>query len=389
MSKYRVAIIGGGASGMACAITIKEFNNSIDVIVIEKGERLGKKLSSTGNGQGNVSNVNMSVDNYFSTNKKLVESIIGTYDSALHLFNCLFTSDAQGKVYPSGKQASALTDHLIFKMKRLGVDIRLATSVEDIAKDLTLTLSNGEKIKADAVAFCVGGKAQKQFKTDGSAYSLVEKFGHKTTRLFPSLVQIKTDVKDIKTLRGIRAECVATAIVNGRKTKSFKGDVIFTDYGLSGNAIFSLSPYIIDNENVKINLEFLPDIDVQEIEKIIENKKALGIENSELLSGSLHNQIGRAIVKKCASNNAKTIAQTVKNFTLNVCGNLGFDYAQVTRGGIRMDGVSNDLESLYCPNLYFAGEVLDVDGECGGYNLHWAFKSGMKVAKAIVDKLNG
>jgi len=107
MSKYRVAIIGGGASGMACAITIKEFNNSIDVIVIEKGERLGKKLSSTGNGQGNVSNVNMSVDNYFSTNKKLVESIIGTYDSALHLFNCLFTSDAQGKVYPSGKQASA------------------------------------------------------------------------------------------------------------------------------------------------------------------------------------------------------------------------------------------------------------------------------------------
>lgn len=373
---------------MACAVYLKKLCKDVQVTIVERGDRLGKKLSATGNGQGNLTNVNVSADKYFSSDKQLVEEIIGKYDSALDLFDCLFIHDGAGRVYPSGKQASSLTDNFIHKINKSGVKVMLSTTVTEIEGSYTVTLSNGKQLKADAVVMCVGGKAQKQFGTDGSSYSLVELFGHKTTRLYPSLVQIKTDIKDIKTLRGIRVDCVATAIVDGKEIKSFRGDVIFTEYGLSGNAIFSLSPYLVGYDFAKIKLEFLPDLSEADIQNIVERRKKSGYPSTELLSGSLHNQLGRVILKKCDSDNSKTIAAMVKAFCLDVYGNLGFDYAQVTRGGIMLDGVSHNLESKFMRNLYFAGEVLNVDGECGGYNLHWAFKSGMKVAESIADKIN-
>lgn len=388
MKNFNVAIIGGGASGMACAITLKKLNPNLTTIIIERNDRLGKKLSATGNGQGNLTNLNMSTDKYFCPNPQILSDTLGDYDSALHLFSCLFSYDGSGKVYPSGKQASALTDDLIYSLKKLGVQTLLSASVVKIDKGFVLTLSNGEKIGAQTVVLCAGGKAQKQFGTDGTAYSLAQKFGHKITALYPSLVQIKTDVSDVKTLRGIRADCVATAVVDGKKVKSFRGDVIFTEYGVSGNAIFSLSPYLVDKENVQIALEFLPDLTESEIIDSIQNKKLLGYDTSELLSGSVHNQIGRAIIKRSKSDDAKIIARTLKNFNLEVRGNLGFDYAQVTRGGIDTEQIDCNLQSKLCKNLYFAGEILDVDGECGGYNLHWAFKSGIKVATAIATDFN-
>ena len=363
MKNFNVAIIGGGASGMACAITLKKLNPQITTVIIERNDRLGKKLSATGNGQGNLTNLNMSTDKYFCPNPQILSDTLGDYDSALHLFSCLFSYDGSGKVYPSGKQASALTDDLIYSLKKLGVQTLLSTTVEKIDKGFVLALSNGEKIGAQTVVLCAGGKAQKQFGTDGTAYSLAQKFGHKITALYPSLVQIKTDVTDVKTLRGIRADCVATAVVDGKKVKSFRGDVIFTEYGVSGNAIFSLSPYLVDKENVQIALEFLPDLTESEIIDSIQNKKLLGYDTSELLSGSVHNQIGRAIIKKCKSNDAKIIARTLKNFSLEVRGNLGFDYAQVTRGGIDTDQIDCNLHSKLGKNLFFAGEILDVDGE--------------------------
>lgn len=388
MKNFNAAIIGGGASGMACAITLKKLNPKLSTIIIERNDRLGKKLSATGNGQGNLTNLNMSPDNYFCPNPQILEDTLGDYDSALHLFSCLFSYDGSGKVYPSGKQASALTDDLIYSLKKLDVQTLLSTSVEKIDKGFVLTLSNGEKICSQTVVLCAGGKAQKQFGTDGTAYALAQKFGHKLTALYPSLVQIKTDVSHVKTLRGIRADCVATALVDGKEIKSFRGDVIFTEYGVSGNAIFSLSPYLIDKKDAQISLELLPDLTESEIIESIENKRALGYEKSELLSGSVHNQIGRAIIKRCNSDDAKKIARSLKNFVLDVRGNLGFDYAQVTRGGMDLSQIDGNLQSKLCKNLYFAGEILDVDGECGGYNLHWAFKSGIKVAKAIADDFN-
>lgn len=382
--RYDIAIIGGGASGLACASYLLERRN-LNIAVIDCGNRLCKKLSATGNGQGNISNINMGENHYFGSCANFAKDIAcnNPYDGAT-LFDCLFESDEKGRIYPTGRQASALSDCLIKKTQK--AQVFLEVKVVDIEEGFTLTLSDGKKIDAQYVVFCVGGKAQKQFKTDGGSYSLVQKFGHEITPLYPSLVQLKTDMRYIKTLKGIRTDCNATAIIGDKKLMTVRGDVIFTEYGVSGNAIFSLSPYITDKKNCLISLEFLPDIEEMVISNNLEKRKNLGCQTSELLSGTLHNTLGRAIIARATAEN-KSIVRILKNFTLPVIGTLGFDYAQVTRGGISAEGVNDKLESKFINNLFFAGEVLDIDGDCGGYNLQWAFTSGMFVAKNILERL--
>ena len=383
-----VAIIGGGASGLSCAVRLIRGNTKLNITIIEAGERLGKKLASTGNGQGNITNRNMSLDCYFSGNPNIVDKIALASDRLRledELFHCILHADTSGRVYPVGKQASALVDSLMYEL-RDRVTVCLNTKATDIDKNLNITLSSGEKIAAKYVVMCVGGKAQKQFKTDGSSYALAQKLGHSLTNLYPSLVQLKTDTQYIKSLKGIRVDCIVTALIAGQAIAQTRGDVIFTDYGVSGNAIFSITPYIADKQGVTLALNFL-QYDDDKIIKDIDDKKNLGYPDTELLSGTLHNQLGRAIIRRCGSNNSKAICHTAKNFTLSVLGTLGFDYAQVTRGGIDMNGVTDELESRYVKNLFFAGEILDVDGCCGGYNLHWAFASGFAVADSIIKRL--
>lgn len=385
---YDVAVIGGGASGLACAVKLCESGKNLKIALIDAGDRLGKKLAATGNGQGNISNTDMTAVHYFGGNVKLAERIAcrDAYDGS-KLFDCLFCADEKGRIYPSGKQASALTDCLIRKISGRA-DIMLSARVADIEKGFTLRLSDGKKITADYAVLCVGGKAQKQFKTDGSSYALACKFGHKVTRLYPSLVQLKTDTQYIKTLKGIRSDCAVSAVVGGKVLKTVRGDVIFTEYGVSGNAVFSLSPYVTDKQGVELSLEFLPDFNAEQIVRNIAAKRKSGCKQSELLSGSLHNQIGRAVIARAGERaDDEKIVDTLKNFALPVNGTLGFDYAQVTRGGVEMDGVTDGLESKFCKNLFFAGEVLDVDGDCGGYNLQWAFTSGMTVAESILERI--
>ena len=261
--------------------------------------------------------------------------------------------------------------------------------VTSISNGFKLTLSDGRALSAKRVVLAFGGKAQKQFGTDGSAYSLARSLGHSTTELTPAIMQLKCETQHIKTLKGIRAECRVSAYgKNGNKLCQTSGDVIFTDYGVSGNAVFYASSYIAGEDGAYLSLEFIPTFSQKEVERNIRTKIERGYPQSELLSGTLHNQIGRAIIRRCNSSDPAVIAQTVKNFTLPVVGSLGFDYAQVTKGGIPSKEVGEDLQSKLINGLYFAGEALDVDGDCGGYNLTWAFVSGMHVAKNIITSLN-
>lgn len=380
--KYDVAVIGGGAAGLACAVRLAE-NGKLKIALIDAGERLGKKLAATGNGQGNVSNTDMTVEHFFGSCAPLADKIACKDPYAgSKIFDCIFFADEKGRIYPTGRQASALSDCLIRKISGKA-DIYLGAKVTDIDKGFIIALSDGRRIEAKFVVFCAGGKAQKQFKTDGSSYKLLEEFGHTVTPLYPSLVQIKTETKHIRALKGIRVDCEASAFVCGKKIKTFRGDVIFTEYGLSGNAVFSLSPYITDKPESEICLCFLPDIPDGRIIAVLENRKKSGMKEEELLSGILHNQLGRAIIAR-AGNNANDIVRTLKNFTLLVTGTLGFDYAQVTRGGIPADEITEELESKLVKNLFIAGEALDVDGDCGGYNLQWAFTSGIHAAESIL-----
>lgn len=389
MIKTEVAIIGGGAAGLACAVTLKKLKPDTDVTLIDANDRLGKKLAATGNGQGNVSNVDMTSAHFHGSGKKYAEKLCcsGEYDT-LSLFDFLFVTDQLGRVYPAGKQASALSDCLIRKIADCGVERLSGVSVTDVSDGFLLSLSNGEKLKCERLVIAAGGKAQKQFGTDGFGFRLAEKLEHSITSLYPSLVQLKTETKDIKTLKGIRAECGVTLLSPEKKTiAKTRGDVIFTDYGVSGNAIFYISAYCAGRQGCTLSLEFLPQFTQTEIEGNIKRRIADGCPSSELLCGTLHNQIGRAVIKRCLVSDAAAIARTVKNFTLKIEGTLGFDYAQVTRGGVAATEFDENMRSKKCKNLYFAGEVVDVDGDCGGYNLQWAFASGMRAARSVAEDI--
>ena len=390
MQKYDIAVIGGGASGLACAVRLKELDKNLSVVIIEKGERAGKKIAASGNGQGNVSNVDLGAEHYHGSVAFLAGKLCSSrlYDP-LEMFDFLFTADRLGRIYPAGKQGSALSDCLLRKVEKLGVELKLSTAVTGISKGFYLTLSDGEKLCADRVVLAAGGKAQKQFGTDGGGYELAKSLGHTITPLYPSLVQIKCDTRHIKTLKGIRTECRVTALSkDGKVLGSSAGDVIFTDYGISGNAVFYVSAYCAGADNVTLSLEFLPDVSEEKIAEDVESKLSKGYPYSELLCGTLHNQVGRAVMKRCGSSDPRTVAREVKNFTLAADGSLGFDYAQVTKGGVPASEVDDCLQSKIAPNLYLTGEVLDVDGDCGGYNLTWAIVSGMHAAKCIANSLN-
>ena len=382
-----VAIIGGGASGLAAAALLCR-TTKLDIALIEGGGRLGKKLAASGNGQGNISNAHISAQNYHGSGAARAYDIISCFGKVYErLFYGRFTCDERGRIYPAGRQASALSDCLIAEVRRGGVNVLTGARVVSLEKggQFVLRLSDGSSMTAKYVVMCVGGKAQKQFGTDGSSYALARAFGHRITPLFPSLVQLKTDVAHIKTLRGIRADCNVRAVAEDGGEMSARGDVIFTDYGVSGNAVFSVSPVFAGSRG-KICIGFAPGISEEELAADIRLKQSLGYERSEVLALTLNNQIGRAIVRRAGSGDAAVIAHTAKNFTLEVNGTLGFDYAQVTRGGVDMSDVNDDLESALCPGLFFAGEVLDVDGDCGGYNLTWAFASAARVAEAIAGR---
>ncbi|MCM1437708.1 MAG: aminoacetone oxidase family FAD-binding enzyme [Roseburia sp.] len=390
MQKYDIAVIGGGASGLACAVGIRQLDKNLTVAVIEKGERAGRKIAASGNGQGNISNVDLSATHYHGSGAFLAENLCSSrLYNPLSLFDFLFVSDKLGRIYPAGKQGSALSDCLLKKARELGVELILSTEVKGVESGFKLTFSNGGGLLADRVVLAAGGSAQKQFGTDGGGYKIAQSLGHTVTPLYPSLVQLKCDTRHIKTLKGIRTECAVTAYDGGgNRLGESLGDVIFTDYGVSGNAVFYISSCCAGVGNVTLSLAFLPEISEEDIRGDIENKLAKGYPQSELLCGTLHNQIGRAVIKRCNGGTPAEIARAVKNFTLKVQGSLGFDYAQVTKGGVDAREVDENLQSRIVPNLYLVGEVLDVDGDCGGYNLTWALASGMHAAKQIVNSFN-
>ncbi len=396
MDKTKIAIIGGGAAGLFLASLLH-----IDgVTLIERGERLGRKLSATGNGQGNITNLSAPNAEYFSVGggAERLTKIVKAYDhtSLTNFFErsgVLCFADERGRVYPTGRQASALTDALRFTVAEGNAKVLLQTQVTAIKKEkegFALTLATGgeeRKLFAEKVVLCAGGKAAKNFGTDGNGYDLAKGLGHTVTSLYPSLVQCKTDTRDCKTLKGIRINDGAIKAITPTRTLTVRGDIIFTDYGVSGDCVFRLSAFIageIPSGKCRLELDFLPDVPEGEILRALQAKrnafKSLSIE--ELLFGIVNNQVGRAIFRLAAGDVAKAAA-LVKRFPLAVTGSLGFDYAQVTKGGVSLDEVADDLESKLVKGLYFAGEILDIDGQCGGFNLQWAYSSARAVAETI------
>lgn len=401
MERIQIAIIGGGASGLFLATALQQNRKAV---LFERGDRVGRKLSATGNGQGNITNLAALETEYFSVKGKnqLTQDVLKGADvqdlyAYFQNLGVLFSADDRGRVYPASRQASALTDALRFCVAQKGLDVRLSTRIYDMEKKdggFILYAEEGTEghkktFFAEKVVLCVGGKAAKNFGSDGNGYALAQKMGHSVTALYPSLVQVKADVTHTKTLKGIRVnDGGLTAVTSDGARHSLRGDVIFTDYGVSGDAVFRMSAFIADKigAGVRFEVDFLPDVGEVEIFDALQRKRTAfpTLPETELLFGIVNNQIGRAVLKR-AKGNLREAARLVKHFDLTVTGSLGFDYAQVTKGGIPLGEVTRNLESRFAKGLYFTGEILDVDGQCGGFNLQWAYSSAMRVARALEE----
>lgn len=365
----KICVIGGGAAGMAAAVMLARRGNS--VTILERGERLGRKLSATGNGQGNVTNTHMSAEFYFSDDREKVARVLSRFSEEdtvefLESMGGIFLPDARGRVYPASRQASAVTDLFRRELERLHVDVVFGAHVNSVTyvEDFCIKWAGGQ-MNADAVVLAAGGKAAKNFGTDGTAYALAEGFGHTVTTLSPALVQLRCDPKEVRGLKGIRVDANLTLIRQNRQIFSTRGDVLFTESGLSGDAVFRASSHAEKGDRVV--LDFLPDVPAEKVRAAVSRGGMLCV---------VHSGLGRMLA-------AKGGEALVKNFPLTVTGTLGFDYAQVTRGGIPLKETDENLMSMLQKGLFFAGEILNVDGVCGGYNLQWAFSSAHAVSEGI------
>lgn len=373
----KITVIGGGAAGMACAILLARAGKS--VTVIERGERLGRKLSATGNGQGNVTNTHVDASHYFSDDADKVARVLTHFSwqdavAFLQSMGGIFLPDARGRVYPAGRQASAVTDLMRRECSRLGVQVITGARVErlDVRHGLRAVWAGGS-VSSDAVVLAAGGAAAKNFGTDGTAYAIAQNFGHTVTPLRPVLVQLRCDPQAVRGLKGIRMDAGVRVVRGEREVYACRGDVLFTESGVSGDAVFRASSHAEQGDTLW--LDFLPDVSRNLL------RTAVG-EGEDGLLCVVPNGLGRHLFKRAAGDRARLLS-LLKAFPLKVTGTLGFDYAQATRGGIPLAETDEGLQSLYCGGLYFAGEILNVDGECGGYNLHWAFASAHAVTEAL------
>lgn len=398
---YKIIVVGAGASGLFLTnLLLRRGENPENILLIERGERVGRKLSATGNGQGNVTNLYVTNGGYFSVadNADRVQSLVNAYsdESIKRFFADLgvpLLPDERGRVYPASRQASALTDALRFAAadvpSLLGATVTSLTKTGGGYRVVVKTADGERSYSAQNVVLCCGGKAAKNFGTDGNGYALATSLGHTLTKLYPSLVQLKTDTAYTKTLKGVRVnDAKLTARFDGGEI-SVTGDIIFTDYGVSGDAVFRVSAYFTDkiDAGVALFIDFLPEVTETDLAALLARKQTAypRLEKGELLFGVVNNQIGRAIFRRANGDIAAAI-DLVKRFPLQVTGSLGFDYAQVTKGGVPLSETDENLQSVRSKGLYFAGEILDADGACGGYNLQWAYASACAVADGILSK---
>lgn len=400
MQKYRVIIVGGGASGMYCALRLADLGVR-GVLVLERNERLGRKLSATGNGQGNITNARIAAANYFSQTAMpgTVERVLRRYgrEDVLARFGALgglFTEGEEGKIYPASRQAASVTDLLRFALARGGVSVRTGMQVQSAVREgNAFSVQAGERFLSDVLVLACGGCAAPHFGTDGGGYALARAFGHTVTPVRPSLVQLKAAAAAIRGLKGVRVAVEAVLLRTDSEIARASGDIIFTDYGVSGDVAFRLSAFARAGDLLIV--DFLPSFSEEEICAALESKKAdRALAAGDLFRCVVNSAVGRCILRRngigaedpAARVPVRALAHAAKTYAIPVEGNLGFNAAQVTKGGVSMNELDEDLMSRRQDSLYIVGELADVDGECGGYNLQWAFSSGAVAAEAIARR---
>jgi len=396
-STVYAAIIGGGASGMLCAIRAAERHPDHRIVVIERADRVGKKLLVTGNGRCNLTNVSASPDHYHGEGaEKLTDILFKNYNAsavlaAFRSMGLLTHADREGRVYPLSNCSSSVLDILRRRMSELRVDELCGVTVSRIrSAPKGYEIQAGDRIiRAEKLVIAAGGRSDYAGRDSGSR-ELLRMLTAETTPLSPSLSPVKSDSPILKSLKGVRADAIATLIQDGRAVKSERGEVQFTPSALSGICVFNLSREI-NRSGGTVSLNLLPDMTDSEIADEIRSRVSRdpAAPVSEIFTGMFHKAIGAAILKSCGiklSVNCKYISDKELNSIIHHCTDLrfscepcaDFSRAQVTAGGVKLSEIDPaTFESRRHKGLYIIGEALDVDGDCGGYNLQFAWASGM------------
>ena len=390
-----VIIIGGGASGMMAALTAAE--NGRSVLLLERQSRVGRKLLATGNGRCNLTNYNTSPARYHGEDGGFCAYALRAFDvgSTLQYFaslGLLTVNEDSGRVYPMSNMAGSVLDVLRYGLEHPRIEVRtgqVVTAVKRTAEGFTVRTET-DAFTAGKLILAAGGCAGSKVGGVMDGYRLAKALGHHRTALYPSLVQLKTDPTYPRALKGVKAECGITILRGSGTVAENRGEVLFTEYGVSGPAIFDISRAVATGgEGLVCALDFFPDWDLREVLDWLRMRRQTmqAHEASTLLVGSCHTRLGQMLCKAAGftsqpaadltDSDLERIARQAKHFALPITGTCGFDQAQVTAGGLCTDEFDPEtMGSRLVPGLYACGEVLDVDGDCGGFNLQWAWSSG-------------
>ena len=390
-----IGIIGGGASGMAAALAAAE-NPEVQVVLMERQARVGKKLSATGNGRCNLTNLHAGEGGYHGDDPSFCASALKAFDvektlawfAGLGLYT---VAEESGRVYPYSDQANSVVDVLRFALEKPNIQLLTGFEVSKVKKTADGFRITGpeETIEVDKLIVACGGLAGTKLGGSMAGYQLLRSFGHKCTKLRPNLVQLKSDWKGCGSLKGVRANCHAAIYHNGSFHSESTGEMQFTEHGLSGPVMFEVSRDSCQGTGQWVcRLDFLPDVTEETLVSWLLPRKDSSWRAEDLLTGILHNRLGRVLTQEMGISGYVPISQLedyeiasvahgVKHFEVHLTEPMGMDSAQVTAGGmITKEFDQETMESLLVPGLYACGEVLDIDGDCGGYNLQWAWSSG-------------
>ncbi|MCD8342270.1 MAG: aminoacetone oxidase family FAD-binding enzyme [Clostridiales bacterium] len=401
----RILIVGGGAAGLAAALSAAKANPSAQITVLEGLDRVGKKLLATGNGRCNLTNADITPAHYHSSQPEALARLVSAMptDKTLSFFASLglyCAEEEQGRIYPYSRQASMVVDVLLLALERSHVKVACGSRVSAIRRDETgfrVRTEAGTDYGGDTVILTAGGRAAPKQGTDGSGYGLAKRLGHRYAPLFPCLVPLTCDAPHWKGLKGVRAQGRVTLLHDGQAVAAETGELQFTEYGLSGIPVFQLSCHLgADPKGYWLSVDLLPGGEEDALVRLMRERCSRFPETplEDFLLGLIHKRLLYAVMKTAgvgplsrpagslSPEELTELARGMKGWLLPVTGTLGWAQAQVTGGGVLLSEVDERFASKRCPGLYLAGEMLDAVGDCGGYNLHWAWCSGMTAGEA-------
>lgn len=402
LKSKKLAVIGGGASGLCAAIEAKYFDNSINATVFERMPKAGKKILVTGNGRCNFTNENLSPSHFYGDSIFLRRILTSAFADTENFFRSLgvlsFRED--GRIYPRSQQASTIQQALVDAVEAADVKMRLEEPVTSLKKSGNIFFINGECF--DCVIVAGGGRASPVHGSDGSAYPLLESIGHTKTNLYPALCGLTYKDKKLNMLKGVRAECKATLSADGKNLGEETGEIQFTEKAISGIPIMNLSHLVKKNKQLSLTLDLCADISYSELLEHLEGARGSTPEKEleSVLSGVINTKLGFAVlnaaeikahtpIKVVTRSRIKKLCDILKGFEIEITGTRDFNNAQITCGGIKTDEIcAETMMSKITEGLFICGEILDIHGDCGGYNLHLAWTTGRIAGCSAAQYLN-